>query len=209
MKKTTGFYLPVRVDAAPVAATGFAGGVLLTKAAEVTGLTAALRDGLQPWRKATAAHHPGKVVTDLAVTLALGGDCLADAAVIRSEPDLYGRVGSEATISRTITALAADTDKVPRHTRRPRHHWLAPTPQPDSWGQSDLSNAPSVPTTRKPGQWNRHLTASDIAVDCHTHPAKSTKDRRSRRPITSPSGPMKFRGQVEHRPWDCSLGWVA
>jgi hypothetical protein len=70
-----------------------------------------LAESLQSWRKPTAVHHPGKVVTDLAITLALGGDCLADASVIRSEPDLYGRVGSEATISRTITALAADADK--------------------------------------------------------------------------------------------------
>lgn len=112
MKKTTGFYPPVRVDSAPVAAAGSAGGVLLTKTAEVTGLTGALREGLARWRKPTAMHHPGKVLTDLAVTLALGGDCLADAAVIRSEPGLYGRVGSEATISRTIAALAGDADRV-------------------------------------------------------------------------------------------------
>lgn len=111
MKKTTGSYPPVRVDSAPVAATGSAGGVLLTKAAEVSGLTVGLAESLQSWRKPTAVHHPGKVVTDLAITLALGGDCLADASVVRSEPDLYGRVGSEATISRTITTLAADADK--------------------------------------------------------------------------------------------------
>ncbi|WP_295697085.1 IS1380 family transposase [Lapillicoccus sp.] len=112
MKKTTGFYPPVRVDSAPVAAVGSAGGVLLTTAAEVTGLSAALRDGLSPWRKPTAVHDPGKVLTDLSMTLALGGDCLADAAVIRSEPGIYGRVASEATVSRTITALAGDADRV-------------------------------------------------------------------------------------------------
>jgi hypothetical protein len=57
-------------------------------------------------------HHPGKVVTDLAVTLALGGDCLADVAVLRSESGIYGRVASMATVSRTITALATDADRV-------------------------------------------------------------------------------------------------
>lgn len=112
MMKTTGFYPSVRVDAAPVSAAGSAGGVLLTKTAEVTGLAGELAQALKPWRKPTAVHHPGKVLTDLAVTLALGGDCLADAAVVRSEPDVYGRVGSEATISRTVTALATDADKV-------------------------------------------------------------------------------------------------
>ncbi len=106
------FYPFVRVDSAPVAAVGSAGGVLLTTAAEVTGLSSALRDGLSRWRKPAAVHDPGKVLTDLSVTLALGGDCLADAAIIRSEPGIYGRVASEATVSRTITALAGDADRV-------------------------------------------------------------------------------------------------
>lgn len=112
VKKTTGSYPSVRVDAAPVAAVGSAGGVLLTTTADVTGLSGALRDGLSSWRKPTAVHDPGKVLTDLAVTLALGGDCLSDAAVIRSEPGIYGRVASEATVSRTISTLARDADRV-------------------------------------------------------------------------------------------------
>ena len=112
MKKTTGFYPSVRVDTAPVAAVGSAGGVLLTKTVEVTGLSGALRDGLARWRKPAAVHDPAKVLTDLALTLALGGDCLADAGRIRSEPGIYGPVASEATVSRTITALAQDADRV-------------------------------------------------------------------------------------------------
>lgn len=51
-------------------------------------------------------------MTDLSLTLALGGDCLADAALLRSEPELFGPVASEATVSRTITALAADVGRV-------------------------------------------------------------------------------------------------
>lgn len=113
MKKTTGFYSPVRVDRAPVAATGSAGGVLLTKTAELTGLAGGLAEALTPWRKPTGVYHLGKVLIGLAITLVLGGDCLADARMVWSEPDLYGPVGSEATISRTITALAGDANKVP------------------------------------------------------------------------------------------------
>ena len=112
MKKTIGFYPSVRVDSAPVAAIGSAGGVLLTAAAEVTGLSVAMRESMSRWRKPTAVHDPGKVLTDLAVTLALGGDCLADAAVVRSEPGVFGRVASEATVSRTISVLAGDADRV-------------------------------------------------------------------------------------------------
>ena len=47
---------------------------------------------------------------DLAVTLALGGDCLADVALLRAEPGVYGRVASDPTVSRTIDVLAADAD---------------------------------------------------------------------------------------------------
>ena len=112
MKKTIGFYPSVRVDSAPVAAIGSAGGVLLTAAAELTGLSVAMRESMSRWRKPTAVHDPGKVLTDLAVTLALGGDCLADAAVVRSEPGVFGRVASEATVSRTISVLAGDADRV-------------------------------------------------------------------------------------------------
>ena len=60
------------------------------------------------WRHPLAVHDPAKVVLDLAVTLALGGDCLADIAVLRAEPDVYGRVASDPTVSRAIDRLAAD-----------------------------------------------------------------------------------------------------
>jgi hypothetical protein len=47
-------------------------------------------------------------VTDLALMLALGGDCLADIALLRAEPGVYGPVASDPMVSRTIDALAAD-----------------------------------------------------------------------------------------------------
>ncbi len=63
------------------------------------------------WRKPTAVHDPAKVVLDLAVTLALGGDCLADVAVLRAEPGIYGSVTSDPTVSRTVDALAKDAPR--------------------------------------------------------------------------------------------------
>ena len=42
----------------------------------------------------------------------MGGDCLADVGVLRSEPGVYGRIASDPTVSRTITALAADLPAV-------------------------------------------------------------------------------------------------
>jgi len=112
VKKASGFYPSVRVDSAPVAAVGSAGGVLLTKTAELTGVSAAMREALSAWRKPTAVHDRGKVLTDVAVALALGGDCLADAAIIRAEEGLFGAVASDATVSRTISALAKDAERV-------------------------------------------------------------------------------------------------
>src|SRR5512142_3195084 len=56
----------------------------------------------------SAIHDPGKVVLDLVLSLALGGDCLADIALLRAEPGVYGLVASDPTVSRTIEALAAE-----------------------------------------------------------------------------------------------------
>jgi hypothetical protein len=108
VKKRSRFYPRVQVDTADVPAVGQAGGVLLTDTVAAAGLDAALSTALAPWRKPLAIHDPGKVVLDLALTLALGGDCLADVALLRAEPGVYGQVASDPTVSRTIDALAAD-----------------------------------------------------------------------------------------------------
>ena len=85
-----------------------AGGVLLTETVRAVGLDRALSAGLARWRSPTAVHDPAKVLCDLAVTLAVGGDCLADVAVLRAEPAVFGLVASDPTVSRTIDRLAAD-----------------------------------------------------------------------------------------------------
>ncbi len=43
--------------------------------------------------------------TDLAVAVALGGDRLADAAVLRAEPAMFGPVASDPVISRLIARM--------------------------------------------------------------------------------------------------------
>lgn len=87
----------------------FGGGSLLAQTARISGLSKALTDGLAPWR---AQHDLGKSVLDLAVAIVLGGDCLADLAVVRAQPDLSGHVASDPTISRLIATLAADAPAV-------------------------------------------------------------------------------------------------
>ena len=84
------------------------GAVLLLRAAAVSGLAAQLSARLAPWRGTRAVHDPGKTVLDLAIAVALGGDCLADVAVVRAQPEIFGAVASDPTISRLVERLATD-----------------------------------------------------------------------------------------------------
>jgi hypothetical protein len=99
-----------------------AGGLLLTQALRVTGLDRGLDAALERWRPARAVHGPGKIITDLAVALALGGDCLADVAALRAQPELFGPVASDPVVSRLVTRLAADA---PRALKAIRAAWAA------------------------------------------------------------------------------------
>ena len=112
MTKTTGLYLRPSVDSRGRAAVGQAGGVLLTSAVRAAGLGVGLSAALTPWRPANAVHDPAKVLLDLALTLALGGDTCSDLAVVRAEPAVFGPVASDPTASRAIARLAGDVDKV-------------------------------------------------------------------------------------------------
>ena len=85
---------------------------MLLQTAAVSGLAAGLSRGLASWRPARSVHDPGKTVLDLAVTIALGGDCLADVAVLRAQPELFGAVASDPTISRLIEGLGDDSATV-------------------------------------------------------------------------------------------------
>ena len=96
------------------------GALLLTQAMRVTGLDGGLTAALERWRAPRAVHDPGKIVTDLVVTLALGGDCLADIAVLRVQPELAGPVASDPVVSRLISALAADAPRALKAIRKAR-----------------------------------------------------------------------------------------
>ncbi len=78
MKQPTRFYPRLEVDTAPCASVAQAGGVMLTETIAVSGLAARLRTALAPWRKDLAVHDPAKVLLDLALTVALGGEHLSD-----------------------------------------------------------------------------------------------------------------------------------
>jgi Transposase DDE domain group 1 len=85
-----------------------AGAALLAEAANRLGLTAALSCGLAPMRQRRGGHDPGRVVRDLAVMLADGGDCLSDLRAVRDQQPLFGAVASNATAFRVIDEIARD-----------------------------------------------------------------------------------------------------
>jgi hypothetical protein len=86
----------------------------------VTGLTRGLSAGLARWRGPRAVHDPGKIVADLAAALALGGDCLADIAVLREQPELAGPVASDPVVSRLVSQLAGDLPRALKAIRSAR-----------------------------------------------------------------------------------------
>jgi len=97
-----------------------AGAVLLWQTMRVTGLSRGLSENLARWRAPRAVHDPGKIVADLAAAVALGGDCLADIAVLREQPELAGPVASDPVVSRLVSSLAGDLPRALRAIRAAR-----------------------------------------------------------------------------------------
>jgi hypothetical protein len=118
--KNTGLRSKITVSADGNGLVSQAGGLLLAEALRVTGLGQGLSAGLARWRAPRAVHDPGKIIADLAVALGLGGDCLADVAVLRAQPGLCGPVASDPVISRLVSALAADAPRALRAIRAAR-----------------------------------------------------------------------------------------
>ena len=108
MRNRSGLYPRLAVDGRGRKVVSGAGGVVLTRTAATVGLDQALSDALAPWRRPLARHDPGKIVLDLAISLAMGGDCLADIGQLRAHPQVFGPVASDPTVSRCIDTLAAD-----------------------------------------------------------------------------------------------------
>ena len=97
-----------------------AGAVLLWETMRVTGPGRGLSQALERWRASRAVHDPGKIVADLAAAVAMGGDCLADIAVLREQPELAGPVASDPVVSRLVSQLAGDLPRALKAIRSVR-----------------------------------------------------------------------------------------
>jgi hypothetical protein len=98
----------VAVKADGTGLVSHAGSALLAGIADRLGLTTALSREVGQVRQRQGGHDPGRVLRDLAVTLADGGVSLSDLAVVRNQEILFGKVASDSTAYRVLDAVAAD-----------------------------------------------------------------------------------------------------
>ena len=82
-----------------------AGVALLVELADRVGLTGALSDALALTRERRSAHDPGRVLRDVAVMLADGGDCVTDMDAYRGQERLFGARASETTTHRVLKSV--------------------------------------------------------------------------------------------------------
>ena len=87
-----------------------AGAALLAEVADRVGLTRGLSRALVGLVERRRRHDPGRVIRDLAVMLADGGDCLSDLRAVRDQQPLFGPVASDTTAFRLIDRLASDPE---------------------------------------------------------------------------------------------------
>ncbi|WP_053635058.1 IS1380 family transposase [Streptomyces sp. XY152] len=120
MREPISSYPRVRVRGDGRQVVSQAGAVLLLETVRKTGLDQAISAALAPWRKPRAVHDPSKILLDLALAVALGGDCLADVAMLRCEPALFGPVASDPIVSRLIDTLAASGETALQAVRSAR-----------------------------------------------------------------------------------------
>ncbi|HSO54818.1 MAG TPA: IS1380 family transposase, partial [Actinomycetes bacterium] len=142
-----------------------AGSRLLADLAVVTGLTSAYSEAMAGARDRLAGHDPGRVLADLAVTIAGGGECISDLAVLRDQPRLFGRVASTATAWRVLDGV---DDSLLAGLRAARA-----AARERAWAQREETGRP-LPAARAGG---RELPGLVVDVDATLVTAHSEKEQ--------------------------------
>ena len=127
-----GFTVDVAADGEGL--VSHAGAALLGEVADRVGLTRELSAGLVGVRERRGRHDPGRVIRDLAVMLADGGDCLSDLRAVRDQEPLFGAVASDSTAFRVIDRIAGEPEllvalRVARAAARDRAWGLGVRPE--------------------------------------------------------------------------------
>ena len=84
-----------------------AGSALVAQVADKVGLTQALSLRLAAIKQRRRGHDPGRVIRDLAVMLADGGECVSDLGAVREQDALFGPVASDSTAFRMVDRIAS------------------------------------------------------------------------------------------------------
>jgi Transposase DDE domain group 1 len=99
----------VEVTADGAGLVSHAGSALLAQVADKLGLTRGLSLRLAGLKQRRRGHDPGRVIRDLAVMLADGGECVSDLGVVRDQEALFGPVASDSTAFRAVDKIASMT----------------------------------------------------------------------------------------------------
>src|SRR5205809_2860493 len=98
----------VEVTADGAGLVSHAGAALLGQVADKVGLTQALSRRLAGLKQRRRGHDPGRVIRDLAVMLADGGECVSDLGAVREQDALFGGVASDSTAFRVVDRIASE-----------------------------------------------------------------------------------------------------
>ena len=110
----------VEVTADGAGLVSHAGSALLAQVADKLGLTSALSLRLAVLKQRRRGHDPGRVIRDLAVMLADGGECVSDLGAVRDQQALFGPVASDSTAFRVVDRVASTRGCWTRCARRTR-----------------------------------------------------------------------------------------
>ena len=102
MVKPTARFGTVEVAADGEGLVSHAGAALLVELADRVRLTRAMSRAMAITRERRSAHDPGRVLRDVAVMLADGGDCVTDLDAYRGQERLFGEKASETTTHRVL-----------------------------------------------------------------------------------------------------------
>lgn len=102
----------VEIVADGVGLVSRSGTALIAGLSDRLGLTSALSEAFADTRERTGGHDRGRVLRDLALTLADGGDCLSDLGALREQPELFGSVASAPTDWRAVAAEEGGLERI-------------------------------------------------------------------------------------------------
>jgi Transposase DDE domain group 1 len=101
-----GRWVTVEVTADGAGLVSHARSALLSQVADTVGLRRALSTRLGAIKQRRRGHDPGRVICDLAVMLADGGERVADLGAVREQETLFGPVASDSTAFRAVQKIA-------------------------------------------------------------------------------------------------------